>query len=401
MIEKKKKKACKLVEVEEELKVIDLIYQKFGELKSLTKLETYLLQNKITTKQGANYSAGTLRFILTNPVYAKNDKCVMQYFKLKGIQEIFAEGDRAKFDGNYGFMAYNKLDGEKTRDMSQWVIAVGLHKGRIKGTDWVRTQELIEKNADKRYRANIKNEALFSGILKCSKCGSYMRPKMAGGKQEKGRTRRFYYTCELKDKSKGVKCDSKNIAGLALDKIVMEKLENLFVPNSEIGKELKKLSIDKENSKEQEQEELSKKYKKNQEQITNLIHSLKNMGEEVVEFVNTELIKIKEENKEIEQKLKQIEKNKTKEKQEKQNANLVIEIIHNYFETFDCLDLKLKKDILKLLVEDMKGEGKKVEISLLNTKIQEDTKWLFSNHDKEITQSFNLKVANSKEKQFL
>ena len=211
VIEKKKKKACKLVEVEEELKVIDLIYQKFGELKSLTKLETYLLQNKITTKQGANYSSGTLRFILTNPVYAKNDKCVVQYFKSKGIQEIFAEGERAKFDGNYGFMAYNKLDGEKTREMSQWIIAVGLHKGRINGADWVRSQELIEKNANKRYRANIKNEALFSGILKCSKCGSYMRPKMAGGKQEKGKTRRFYYTCELKDKSKGVKCDSKNI----------------------------------------------------------------------------------------------------------------------------------------------------------------------------------------------
>lgn len=41
--------------------------------------------------------------------------------------------------------------------MSQWIIAVGLHKGRINGEDWVRSQELIEKNANKRYRANIKN----------------------------------------------------------------------------------------------------------------------------------------------------------------------------------------------------------------------------------------------------
>ena len=377
VIEKKKKKACKLVEVEDKLKVIDLIYQKFGELKSLTKLETYLLQNNVTTKQGANYSVGTLRFILSNPVYAKNDKCVVQYFKSKGIQEIFAEGDRAKFDGNYGFMAYNKLDGEKTRDMSQWIISVGLHKGRIKGRDWINVQELLEKNGDKRYRANIKNEALFSGILKCSKCGSYMRPKMAGGKQEKGKERRFYYTCELKDKSKKVKCDSKNIAGLALDKIVMKKLKGLFVPNSEIGKELKKIPIGKENNQEKEQEELSKKYRKNQEEIKNLIHSLKNMGEEVVEFVNSELMKIKEENKKIEEKLKRIEKNKTKEKHKKQNENLVRDIIHNYFETFDGLDLKLKKDILKLLIEDMKGEGEKVEISLLNTKVEENVKWMF------------------------
>lgn len=57
--------------------------------------------------------------------------------------------------------------------------------------------------------------------------------------------------------------------------------------------------------------------------------------------------------------MKQIEKNQTKEKYEKQNANLVMDIIHNYFETFDCLDLKLKKDILKLLIEDMNGGRQK------------------------------------------
>ena len=131
-----------------------------------------------------------------------------------------------------------------------------------------------------------------------------------------------------------------------------------------------------------------------------MIHSLKDMGEEVVEFVNSELIKIKEENKLIEEKLEQIEKNKTKEKHEKQNVNLVMDIIHNYFETFDCLDLKLKKDILKLLIEDIKGEGKKVEISLLNTKIEENAKWLFSNNYEETVLFSNPKVANRKEKQF-
>ena len=78
-----------------------------------------------------------------------------------------------------------------------------------------------------------------------------------------------------------------------------------------------------------------------------------------------------------------------------------MDIIHNYFETFDCLDLKLKKDILKLLIEDMKGEGKKVEISLLNTKIEESTKWLFSNDYEKTVQSSNPKVAIRNEKQFL
>lgn len=46
------------------------------------------------------------------------------------------------------------------------------------------------------------------------------------------------------------------------------------------------------------------------------------------------------------------------------------------------------------------GEGKKVEINLLNTKIEDNTKWLFSNNYEETAQSSNPKIVNRKEKQF-
>lgn len=42
----KVKKACKLVVNEEEMKVIELIFSKYLELKSLIKVETYLIQNE-------------------------------------------------------------------------------------------------------------------------------------------------------------------------------------------------------------------------------------------------------------------------------------------------------------------------------------------------------------------
>ena len=42
------------------------------------------------------------------------------------------------------------MDGNKnSRDMSDWIIAVGLHPGYIKGIDFIRIQELIEKNSSK------------------------------------------------------------------------------------------------------------------------------------------------------------------------------------------------------------------------------------------------------------
>lgn len=68
---RKSKTATKLVINDKELPVLKLIYSKYRELKSLTKLESYLINNDVKTRKGANYSKFALKLILTNPVYAR------------------------------------------------------------------------------------------------------------------------------------------------------------------------------------------------------------------------------------------------------------------------------------------------------------------------------------------
>ncbi|HBC84338.1 MAG TPA: hypothetical protein DCZ30_02535 [Clostridiales bacterium] len=224
-----------------------------------------------------------------------------------------------------------------------------------------------------------------------------MRPKVSEGE-------RFYYTCELKEKSRGTRCHGKNIAGLALDQSVIQKLQQIFVPNSEIYKELEKMSIRKDtiDSKDRE-EELKRKLKKNQEAIKNLVDKLKYMDIEVVDFINNELKKLKQENEEIQEELLKLEKNQNVgeygENSEAENAMLVLDIINNYFKTFECFDLKSKRDILKLLIEDMRGNGKNIEIDLLNTKISETDKRLLSNPLIEATNKKDLNVVSREGKQ--
>ena len=100
----------------------------------------------------------------------------------------------------------------------------GKHKGLISGKDWIEVQNLLKNNESKRYRKPIKNDALLSGILRCSKCGSYMRPKIHTGRiyEETGKVR-FSYMCELKEKSRLNKCDCENINGNKLDKNLSQK----------------------------------------------------------------------------------------------------------------------------------------------------------------------------------
>lgn len=382
-LEKKKKKACKLVVNNEEIKVIEIIGKKYLEIKSLTGLETYLIQHNIVSRTGVYFSTSRLRAILTNPVYCIYDQDIIKYFETKGIK-IYIDESREQIYGEYGLIAYNKQDGERNaREMSEWIIAVGLHTGCIKGIDWIRIQDLIEKNAEKRYRANSKSKALLSGIIKCKECGSYMRPKATGNQPKDIINKRFYYTCELKDRSKGAKCHGDNVTGLTVDRLIIDKLKEIFVPNSAIYEELKKISIAKEKKDNSEEiQSLYNTYDKNKEAIKSLIDKLKFMDNEVIDLINEELKNLKKQNEEIQEKIQKLEDKNENQKQERtlesKGAKLVLNIVNNCFDTFDSLDLKFKKDILKILIEDIIGNGDTVQVNMLNTKIEETTKKLFS-----------------------
>ncbi len=394
-LEKKRKKACKLIENKEERKTIEIIFKKYWDIKSLKGLETYLIQHNIVSRHGVYFSCSRLRTILTSLTYATYDLDIIDYLESKGIT-IFVDDERKNIYGKYGLITYNKQDGNRNNnDVSEWIISVGLHPGYIKGIDWIRTQELIKKNSEKRYRAKSKNEALFSGILKCSECGSYMRPKATGNHPKDSTQRRYYYTCELKERSRGAKCKGSNITGLTMDAVVIEKIKEIFVPNSKIYEELKKISISKE--KDNSKEELQGLYKtlnKNNEEMKKIIEKLKYIDVDVIEYVNEKLRKIKKENEEIQDKIKMIEKcnieQKSSRKLESEGAKLVLDIIQNCFDSFDDLDIKFKKDILRILIQDIKGNGDKIEINMLNTNIEENTKKLFSN----IKIENNLKKSN-------
>ncbi len=213
----------------EEAELVKQIYYKFTTLKSITKVEKSLLQNRLTTKNGVDFSRFSVRFILTNPVYAIADEKLYDYLSVQGY-EIYS--DIGEFNGVNGLMAYNKTkQGKNTddryRDPKEWIIAVGMHPGLISSDKWIEVQNLLQRNKTKAYR-NVKNtNALLSGILKCENCGSFMRPKTMTRLNSKGE-KIYYYICELKEKSNKTRCDTPNINGNILDALILDKLSSMM-----------------------------------------------------------------------------------------------------------------------------------------------------------------------------
>ncbi|WP_372995323.1 recombinase family protein [Lutispora sp.] len=226
----KEKKEYKLIPIQKEILLVKEIYNKFLELKSLSAVENYLINNNKKTKNGADFNRHSIKLILKNPVYAIADKDTYKYLERKGYSIC---SDLSEFNDINGLIGYNKTKQSaenksiKYRDVNQWIIAVGKHKGIIPGRDWIEVQKLLEKNKSHAYKRENSSHALLSGILKCKECGSFMRPKSmkrytADGNQV------YYYICERKEKSKKDKCQNKNINGNRIDLQIIESMKEIM-----------------------------------------------------------------------------------------------------------------------------------------------------------------------------
>lgn len=215
----KERTMSKLKQIPSELETVKHLFQKYLEFKSLTKLETFMLQNNIKTKRGSNFSKSNLRIILTNPVYVKSTNEVMEYLQNKGITTCGVP------NGSSGILTYNKQksitnDSGKivrvSRDMSEWIAAVSIQKGIIDADDWLEVQQTLAKNKNKFPNQGKTHNALLTGILKCAECKSPMQIAHGHICKKTGK-KTYYYICPMKKSSKGLRCHNKNVKVEELD----------------------------------------------------------------------------------------------------------------------------------------------------------------------------------------
>lgn len=235
VVDGKSKQMFRLKTVPNEADLVKLIFKKFLETNSLTKVETYLIQRGIKTKNGRAFTRFTIKNILENPVYMVADEGAFKFFLNNGVEFSDDDGAKNKFDGQHGVMSYNKTilkDGKRhyTRDIKDWIISVGQHEGLVSSSDWIAVQNQLAQNASKSYHKPKSNAALLSGLLFCGNCGDYMRPKLSQRKNAAGEYI-YSYLCQLKEKSHLHNCKMKNPNGNTLDKAVCEEISVIFWPH--------------------------------------------------------------------------------------------------------------------------------------------------------------------------
>lgn len=372
-IDGKTHKSFKLEVVEEESRVVNLIYNKFIEENSLSKVETFLLQNSIKSKTGAEYTRFSIRNILTNPVYMRADAKSYQYFTNLG-NDIFAEKDL--FDSKHGMMIYNKTSQKKgktheTRPIEEWIISVGKHEGLIDADIWIQVQGMLEVNKSKSYRKTRSNVALLSGLIKCEKCGSFIRPKTTTRRNKQGEIV-YDYLCSLKERSKGTVCNIKNSRGNDVDKLVCDELVKLASDSSTFFADLEKAkkellsdttSIDTEISR------LKNIVSKLESEIVNLSTGMAmNEDDGVKQIIQKTITEKKLELDKANVNIQELQELTKEHVFSSMETDILTDVLKNFAENFSTMPIVQRRLALRTFVREVYWDGENIHIYLHNSK---------------------------------
>ena len=363
-VDGKKRSSCMLKIEESEMTAVKKIFEKFLESESLTAVETYMIQNHIKTRKGKDFSRFSIKGILRNPVYMIADSDAWEYLSVLGA-EIFAE--KSDFDGNCGVMAYNKTlqkkgKTNKIRDIKEWIITAGRHKGVVSGKEWKQVQECLERNSVKAYRKPKNNTALLSGLLYCGDCGHYMRPKIYNSFYKDGE-KKFSYLCEMKEKSRRSECSVSNPAGNELDAEVIKEISKLEEDKKElyyILNKAKKTFSDGRGSN-TEIEELNEGLNVNNRKIASLVENLTELEKTVADkYIIKKIEELHKENELLKKRLYELIK--TSENKKSVDVNYITDTLTVWESVIKLIEVRERREAVRTLVDKIIWDGESAHI---------------------------------------
>jgi len=369
-VDGKIKKACKLELIPEEADLIKQIYKVFLETNSLTKTETYFINNGYKTKNEKLFTRFALRNILTNPVYMIADGDAYRYL-VENEVDLFA--GKESFDCIHGIMAYNRTiqksgKANQIRSMEEWIVAVGKHTGMIKGVEWIQVQEYLEQNRSKSFRKPRSNVALLSGLLFCS-CGDYMRPKLSKRLDAQGEFI-YSYLCAMKEKSRCHVCNMKNANGNMLDRVVCEEIKRLGADSSEFIRQLELGKTQLEGNLEgyDDLDQLCSALAKNEKKIARLVVSLAELEDTATKgSIVKGIDELHSEGELMKSRIAEIESLTASHTLSNIEFDIIRQMLTTFRDTIDDMSVEQKRAALRTFVKKVVWDGENVHVYLFGS----------------------------------
>ena len=370
-VDGKIRKACKLKMIPDEIDLVKLIFNKFIETGSLTKTDQFLMEGKYKTKRGNTFTRFAIKGILSNPVYMIADNDAYAYLVQRDV-DLFSE--KQAFDGKHGIMAYNRTlqrRGKATQEkpMNEWIVSVGKHKGVIPGAIWIRVQNLLELNKSKSYRKPRSNTALLSGVLYCSKCGDYMRPKLTDRLNSNGEPI-YTYLCTTKERSRSHVCDMKNANGNMLDAMIIEQIKGFGKQSSDMAKQImqlkRRIHVNCEGY-DTQIAKLKSQIDNNDQTIRSLVVSLgKSEGTHAEKYIIQQIDELHVENEKLKIRLDENQAIMQKTELTEIEFDLIKQLLSSVGESIDDYSVEQKRAAIRSFIRRIVWDGKNAHVYLFH-----------------------------------
>lgn len=368
--EGKKRSAYKLKQVPAEIKTVKIIYEKFLEFQSMTKVVTWLIGHDIKTREGCEFRLRAVKDILKNPVYCIADKAVIDYFTELGSSVCF---ELSEADEKRGLMPFRRTaqSGKQQHRTApdEWIIALGKHTGIIPSDVWIKAQNMIGENARKTFYRPVRNEvSIFSGLVRCANCGSIMRPRVNSNKRRNADgTQTFYYMCEFKERSRKSKCEMKNVNGNVLDKLVCDEILKFNQPNSVVGKQLNllmKQSNKSSNDNSVKISDLQKQVGEKRKMISNLMGALARSEDSaaMISYTTKEIERLDDEIKTLQNEITELSFIGEENIERENLIENILDSLKKFKECFNTLTVVEKRDHMRQIIDRIEWDGENAHI---------------------------------------
>lgn len=361
--------------VAEELQIVRQMFDKYVELGSIGRIETYFMQNHIQTPGGKEFCKSVIRQILCNPVYCTDDPCVFDFLRTQGVD---LANDKEEYDGVHGLIGYGKTVTKGTKNTTRvrasrdgWIVAISQHAGVIDGGKWVQIQRTLLANKDKYPRTDTSHVALLSGLIRCGKCGAPMMVK--GNRENAAGEKTFYYKCSRKDRSGGSSCDAKNIGGIEFDKSIVNRMKLLLSKGGEIYESIMRATSEVKTETQDYTKQikaLDERIKQNDDDAATVAQRFaRSVSDETDAPIYAALRKYTAENSALKAQRENLIQRNLSVKAEQFNLELVQETVRTFCDMIDTLDMDGKRRSLRLLVKEISLSGDDSEVTLFTEKL--------------------------------
>ena len=341
------RKLVRLVKNDEELQLVNLIYDTYLREGSLHKTETYFASHNIKSNRNILLEKTSLKVILNNPVYAISSPSLKEWLENDGWN-VYGEPD-----GKHSYLSYNKTkhvtrNGKSIKipnDKENWIAAISNCPGVIEADKWIQVQEQFKGNRGSFPKKARTHDAKLVGKIYCAHCNNYMQVVHGNIKKDTGK-RQHYYSCSLKKKSKNQLCRNKNVKIDAVEDLLLLELERLGKNKKSYIQSLKKKNetVKKKKDVKQKQISIQKEIDAKQKILNNLVDKLA-VADDLDDIIIQRIRTTKKEMQELQEELDKV----SKEIEDSNYKKLDLDFIESLLEK--CADItKLDSNEQRLLI---------------------------------------------------